>query len=159
MAAKKLAVCPGCKKVVKVPESAGNVAFKCKHCGMVSQMKARPEKVAQPVAVGAQAAQAAAPAQAALPDVFLTHTQPITETPVPRNTSALPVPVPSPVPAPATGWEGLNDDPTGEADAPAVGSVGRHRYRRSRSHTPIIAAVAILMLCLGGALAAALIAP
>jgi hypothetical protein len=158
MAAKKLAVCPGCKKVVKVPEDAGNVALKCKHCGMVSQMKTRAEKVAQSVAVGALPAKAQVSAQATLPEVTVTHPQPITETPVPRNTSMLPVPVAPPVPA-AAGWEGLNDDPTGEADAPTVGSVGRHKYRRSRSRTPIIAAVAILMLCIGGALAATLIAP
>src|SRR5262249_37324046 len=59
----------------------------------------------------------------------------------------------------ANGWEGLSDDPTGEADAPTVGSVGRHKYRRNRGHTPLFVAVAILMLCVGGALAVALIAP
>src|SRR5579864_1680086 len=165
MAAKKLAVCPGCKKVVKVPVDAGAMAVKCKHCGMVSQVK-RPEKLAepaggssQPAAVATQPAKTAATVQSALPEVTVTRPQPVHETPVPRITSTFPVPVPPPMPASASGWESLQDDPTGEADAPTVGSVGRRNYRRNRSHTPIIVAVAILMLCIGGALAAALLAP
>jgi hypothetical protein len=158
MTAKKLAVCPGCKKVVKVPVDSGAMALKCKYCGMVSQVK-RPEKLVETVATASQPAKVAASAPAALPEVTVTRPQPIHETPVQRNTSTLPVPVSSPAHTSPTGWESLQDDPTGETDAPTVGSVGRHNYRRNRSRTPIVVAVAILMLCIGGALAAALIAP
>src|SRR5262245_2456424 len=159
MAATMRAVCPGCKNVVRLPEDWGNQALRCKFCGMVSQARPTAAALARQATALQPAASPAAVTQVSLPEISVAIPTVLTTTPVPRNTSAFPLPVPPLTSAPANGWEGLSDDPTGDTDAPTVGSVGRHRYRRNRSHTSLFVAVAILMLCVGGALAVALIAP
>src|SRR5262249_16654479 len=141
---------------VRLPEDWGNQALRCKFCGMVSQAKPTAAAMARQAA---QPAMPAAATQLSLPEVSVLTPAALTTTPAPRKVSTLPVPVRAPASKLANGWEGLSDDPTGEADAPTVGSVGRHKYRRNRGHTPLFVAVAILMLCVGGALAVALIAP
>ncbi len=54
------AKCPGCNKVLRIPADWVNQSIRCKHCGMIVQVKSKPApaNAAEPLAPIPQAATA-----------------------------------------------------------------------------------------------------
>lgn len=136
-----LSKCPGCKKVLRMPEEWADKTVKCKFCGMVCQAKPSAALQARIAAAKAPPPPPPSPKPAVTPAPVPAATAVVASAPVfsmPMNGHA------PAAPTPATPWEAIT--------SPAAPAAGR-RYRRRRSFAPTIVALLFLALCIGGSYA------
>ena len=140
-----LSKCPGCKKVLRMPDEWSDKTVKCKHCGMICQakpsaaLKARLDALKAPPPMPIPQ-HSAAPKPLAVPAPQPAPTAIVPTAPVftmPAN-----APPASMRAMPANAWEAITD--------PVAPAAGKGRYRRRRNWAPTAVAFGFLLLCFGG---------